>query len=160
MLRRLPWKQVRSRISGIVCRCVCWYVFYLQTLSAVQFNLCVLAMGYFITWNMTRAITGSTIFQAGGSWITAFFVLTMSTNVYCTSKSHQFLRNVTVSDHSHRLDCVPNLGLESICSLLHASEYSHTSNLGSGRKCRIVFFGASRGAHHVSFELQRTIPCS
>jgi hypothetical protein len=121
----------------------------------------VLAMGYFITWNMSHSTAGSTIFQAGGSWITAFFVLTMSTNVYCTSKSHnQYLRNVTISDHSRRSDCMQNLGLESICSLLHASEYSHTSNLGSGRKCRIVFFCPSRAAHRISFEFQRTIPCS
>ncbi|KAF8496993.1 hypothetical protein JB92DRAFT_2987991 [Gautieria morchelliformis] len=43
------------------------------------------ATGYYITWNLTNATPGSTIFQAGGAWITAFFVLTMSTNVYCTS---------------------------------------------------------------------------
>ncbi|KAF8520315.1 hypothetical protein JB92DRAFT_2895741 [Gautieria morchelliformis] len=43
------------------------------------------ATGYFVAWNQTNVMPGSTIFQAGGAWITAFFVLTMSTNVYCTS---------------------------------------------------------------------------
>ncbi|KAF8485696.1 hypothetical protein JB92DRAFT_1535333 [Gautieria morchelliformis] len=43
------------------------------------------ATGYFTTWNMTNATPGLTIFEAGGPWITAYFVLTMATNLYCTS---------------------------------------------------------------------------
>jgi hypothetical protein len=48
--------------------------------------VCVLAMGYFITWRLSIVPPGSTIFQAGGPLITTFFVLTLSTNLYCTSK--------------------------------------------------------------------------
>ncbi|KAF8480642.1 hypothetical protein JB92DRAFT_3133094 [Gautieria morchelliformis] len=40
-------------------------------------NVCVLATGYFTTWNMTNATPGLTIFEAGGPWIMAYFVLTM-----------------------------------------------------------------------------------
>ncbi|KAF8487641.1 hypothetical protein JB92DRAFT_3021620 [Gautieria morchelliformis] len=76
----LLYRRQRNRLEDVTIRLHCGN-------RGLRFGQRI-ATGYFTTWNMTNATPGLTIFEAGGPWITAYFVLTMATNLYCTSKSH------------------------------------------------------------------------
>ncbi|TFY73526.1 hypothetical protein EWM64_g10486 [Hericium alpestre] len=85
----LYWTQTMVGDGVIVWRC---YVVYGRRILFVAFPI-ILMLGVFVSGvqvvnSLAHATLGSDIFTTAENWITVYFVLTMTINLYCSGASH------------------------------------------------------------------------
>jgi uncharacterized membrane protein YbhN (UPF0104 family) len=99
---------------------------------------------------MANLRAGADVFKALEAWISAFFLLTMVTNVFCSGKFHILvkskIRQVVSYLYGHRGDCLEDFRHQKSSSKLDDRLASRTSHR---REQHTVRFERHRGAHNI-----------